>query len=264
MNTLSRRCFLASAPVGVVGVAGLAATQPASILDDTVLETYPGTPGDRASEFVAASHGRTDRVREMLAEDAGLAKAAWDWGFGDWESAIEAASHTGQIEIIELLIAHGARPTVFTLATLDAIDSVRPALESIPNIDNLEGPHSISLYRHAELGKADRVLDYLQNRGITDTNPFATERESAEKYFGTYAWSDESEDRFLVDWSERISSLRIKRPKKVARNLIPLGDHAFSPAGARHVKLRFEMSMNSISKLIIPWAGMTLEANRIS
>ena len=39
-----------------------------------------------------------------------LAKAAWDWGFEDWEDPLGAASHVGNHEIAEYLIGHGARP----------------------------------------------------------------------------------------------------------------------------------------------------------
>ena len=40
-----------------------------------------------------------------------LACATLDWGFGDWETALGAASHVGRPEIAEYLIANGAEPT---------------------------------------------------------------------------------------------------------------------------------------------------------
>lgn len=263
MSRITRRSLLASAPIGAAGIAGFASAKCLNINDDEIWESYPVTNASRASEFVGASHARIDRVREMLAEDAGLAKAAWDWGFGDWETAIGAASHTGQIEIIELLIAHGARPTVFTLATLDAIDAFRLVYEKIENVSDLEGPHSISLHSHARAGRAERVLEYLESKGISSSNPFEMEQAAAQPYFGTYTWGTGDADLFEVSWFDRMSSLAIQRPGAISRNLIPLGDHTFSPAGARHVRVRFELEDGLPRRLIVPWAGTTIRATRV-
>ena len=57
------------------------------------------------------AHGNVRRVRELVEDRPSLAKASWDWGFGDWEDALGAASHMGNREIAEYLIGHGARPT---------------------------------------------------------------------------------------------------------------------------------------------------------
>ena len=35
-----------------------------------------------------------------------LARASWDWGYGDWETPIDAASHVGNRAIAEFLIAN--------------------------------------------------------------------------------------------------------------------------------------------------------------
>jgi len=263
MSSLTRRTFLAAGPVGVWGAAALASGGRIRGEADTVGAEYPTTPADRAREFVGASHVKLDRVREMLAEDAGLAKASWDWGFGDWETAIGAASHTGRVDIIEVLIAHGARPTLFTMATLDQIDAVRSVLEHVPGAAALEGPHSISLYRHAEAGEAARVMEYLESKGLTPENPFRTEREIGEVYFGRYAWGPGEGERFVVDWFERQSAVSLVRPGHASRNLIPLGGHEFSPAGARHVRLRFEVEEGRAVRLIVPWAGTTLVGERV-
>ena len=261
MAQISRRLFMAATPAAL---AGIAHAQPAeSVIADAPDDLYPTTPADRASAFVGACHAQIDRVRDMLAEDAGLAKACWDWGFGDWESAIGACSHTGRLDIIELLIAHGARPTVFTLATLDRVDAIRDLLENVPDLETVEGPHSIALLRHARAGKAFRVLEYLAERGVVDTDPFAIEKAKAEPYFGSYAWGTNERDRFEVGWFERGSCLSIKRPGHNSRNLIPLGDSAFSPAGARHVRMQFDVEGGIPIRLHVSWQGSTVNATRI-
>ncbi|MBK7406230.1 MAG: hypothetical protein IPJ41_16900 [Phycisphaerales bacterium] len=225
---------------------------------------YPTTDSARAQEFVGASHARPDRVREMLAGDVGLTRAAWDWGFGDWETAIGAASHTGNKEILEILIGHGARPDLFTLATLDRVDAVRAVIEGVPGARGLEGPHSISLYAHAEAGEAQRVLEYLSSVGIGPTNLFETERGAVEPYLGEYTWGPGELDRFRIGWNERRSVATIERPGLPPRNMMPLGGHAFSPAGARHVVIRFGMEGERATLLSVEGFGTPLRAERLA
>jgi hypothetical protein len=45
------------------------------------------------AEFVGKAHGDLDRVQELLQEEPALVNAAWDWGGGDWETALGAAAH---------------------------------------------------------------------------------------------------------------------------------------------------------------------------
>ncbi len=261
MRTFSRRSFLAIGPgaaLAASAAAGAAANNPTEIP-----ATFPATISDRAREIVGASHARIDRVRELLAEDAGLAKAAWDWGYGDWESAIGAASHTGQKEIIELLLAHGARPTLFTLATLDQVDAVRAVLEHVPGAAALEGPHSISLYDHAWAGEAERVMEYLEAAGRHPPDPFTIAQADAEPYLGVYAWGTGEKDRFTVEWIQRRSRISLTRAGHFPINMIPLGGHRFSPAGARHVTIRFELADGRASRVTVPWSGVTVTAGRI-
>lgn len=256
MTPHTRRSFLTSGSLGCAALtSGAFAGFPVSTgpRQPTAPDEYfPTTTPDRAQEFVGACHFNRDRVETMLAEDPGLAKAAWDWGFGDWETAIGAASHTGQTAIIELLIAHGARPDLFTLATLDQVDAVRAIIESVPGTTTIEGPHSISLYRHAAAGKAARVMEYLKDKGLDSPDPFETDPDTAKPYPGTYEWSPVESDRFEVTWSDRASCLQLKRQGGVARNLIPLGNAQFSPAGARHLVLLFMLEGAQATQLLVP------------
>lgn len=109
-------------------------------------------------EFVGASHGDLDSVRAALDADPTLANAAWDWGDGDWESALGAAAHMGRRDIAELLLGHGARMDVFAAAMLDEVEIVRALL---PLQREARGPHGIPLRAHAEAGDAQRVLQLL-------------------------------------------------------------------------------------------------------
>jgi hypothetical protein len=114
-------------------------------------------------EFVGAAHGNIDRVRELLDEDSTMANATWDWGGGDWETALGAAAHTGRRDIAELLLAQGARVDVFAAAMLGQLDVVRAMLTVTPTALDHLGPHGISLADHAEAGgdEAAPVVAYL-------------------------------------------------------------------------------------------------------
>jgi hypothetical protein len=106
-------------------------------------------------EFVGAAHGDLDTVSASLQSDPTLANAAWDWGDGDWESALGAAAHMKRRDIAELLIAHGARIDIFAAAMLDEVEIVRALLALYPT--EPVGPHGIPLRAHA----GERVLELL-------------------------------------------------------------------------------------------------------
>ena len=254
----TRRSFLLASAGATAILAGPAGARPSRRPPG---DAYPTTDPERAREIVGASHAKLERVSELLAEDAGLAKAAWDWGFGDWETALGAASHTGRKDIIEVLLAHGARPDLFTLTTLDQVDAVRAVVESLPGARALEGPHSISLYAHARSGEAARVLEYFESVGIADANPFAVERERVTPYFGNYAWGD-GDRHFTVSWNDRRGTLDIARAGYSARSLMPVADHAFSPAGARHGGGGCGMEGHAAAALTGEGVGEVLRASR--
>src|SRR5712664_3024462 len=101
----------------------LAAQTPPPQPAATVPETFPTQPPALVREMVLVAHGNVKRVHELVEARPSLAKAAWDWGFGDWESALGAASHVGNRDIAEYLIAHGARPSIFSETMLGHLDA---------------------------------------------------------------------------------------------------------------------------------------------
>ena len=114
-------------------------------------------------EFVANAHGDLASVRAALDADPTLANAAWDWGGGDWETALGAAGHMDRRDIAELLLAHGARIDVFVAAMLGEVEIVRAILAAHPGTRQAPGPHGIPLRAHAEAGgqQARGVLELL-------------------------------------------------------------------------------------------------------
>ncbi|MEP0803934.1 MAG: ankyrin repeat domain-containing protein [Chloroflexota bacterium] len=114
-------------------------------------------------EFVGNAHGNLERVKELLAQEPALVNATWDWGGGDFETALGAASHMGRRDIATFLLERGARLDLFAAAMLGKLDIVQAALEAFPQAIHTPGPHGIPLITHAEAGgeEAKAVLEYL-------------------------------------------------------------------------------------------------------
>lgn len=102
--------------------------------------------------FVGNAHGDLDAVRAALDAEPRIANAAWDWGGGDWETALGAAAHMGRRDIAELLLEHGARLDIFAAAMLGDVEVVQAILAAHPESRNATGPHGIPLRAHAEAG----------------------------------------------------------------------------------------------------------------
>ncbi len=131
-------------------------------------EAKPRIELEKIEAFVGAAHGSFEAVKNMCESDPGLVNCAWDWGGGDWETALGAASHMGQRETAELLISKGARIDIFSAAMLGKIDVVKSLIAAYPALRNASGPHGIPLIVHAQAGgeHAEEVFNYLSQ--LTD------------------------------------------------------------------------------------------------
>ena len=117
------------------------------------------------NEFVGKAHNDLERVRELLTGEPALVNAAWDWGGGDFETALGAASHMGRRDIAMFLLERGARLDIFAAAMLGKLEIVKAALAEYPGLISTPGPHGISLVTHADMGggEAKGVLEYLKS-----------------------------------------------------------------------------------------------------
>ena len=131
-------------------------------------EKPPPIDSELVAEFVLKAHGDVGVVRQLLAQEPAIVNAAWDWGGGDWETALGAASHVGRRDIAEYLLEHGARMDVFAAAMLGETEIVRAMLDAQPELREARGPHGIPLLAHAEAGgeQAREVVDLLQAVGV--------------------------------------------------------------------------------------------------
>src|SRR5439155_26928611 len=113
---------------------------------------FPQQDPEVVKEMVKVAHGNLARVKELVSARPALARASWDWGYGDWEAAIDAASHVGNRPIAEYLIANGARPTIYTAAMMGQLGLVKGWIEAAPGVQRNRGPHGITLLAHARNG----------------------------------------------------------------------------------------------------------------
>ena len=127
------------------------------------MEPKPALDAKLVQEFVGNAHGDLNRVKELLAQESGLINATWDWGGGDFETALGAAAHMGRRDIALFLLEHGARLDIFAAAMLGQLDIVKAALTAYPDALKTPGPHGIPLIAHAQAGgeNAKEVLEYL-------------------------------------------------------------------------------------------------------
>lgn len=116
-------------------------------------------------EFVAKAHGDLARVQELLMQEPALVNASWDWGGGDWETALGAAAHMGRKDIANYLLENGARLDLFAAAMLGKLEIVKAVLEAYPRAIDVPGPHGIPLLAHAQAGgaEAQAVLEFLNS-----------------------------------------------------------------------------------------------------
>jgi hypothetical protein len=130
-------------------------------------EAPPPLRAELVQSFVGNAHGDLEAVHAALGRHPTLANASWDWGAGDWETALGAAGHMGRRDIAALLLAHGARLDIFVAAMLGETEVVRAVLSAHPELRHATGPHGIPLREHAEAGgeSARAVLALLDELG---------------------------------------------------------------------------------------------------
>ena len=116
--------------------------------------------------LVLNAHSDLDAVRAALDAEPRLVNATWDWGAGDFETALGAAAHMGRRDIALFLLEQGARLDLFAAAMLGYVAVVRAAIEASPAAVDTPGPHGIPLLAHAQAGgeHAREIVELLEAR----------------------------------------------------------------------------------------------------
>ncbi|KAA0955873.1 ankyrin repeat domain-containing protein [Sporosarcina sp. ANT_H38] len=121
--------------------------------------------GELVREFIIAAHGDFEEVKKLITQEPALLHSVMNWGSDDWESGLGAAAHTGNRDIAEWLLEHGARMDIFAAAMLGELSVVKAIVAIQPNVIAAPGPHGIPLIRHAQIGgeHARPVYEYLES-----------------------------------------------------------------------------------------------------
>lgn len=124
-------------------------------------------------DFVVYAHTDLDMVKKLVEKEPALVLATINWGAGDWESGLGAASHMGRRDTVEFLLEKGARIDIFCAAMMGLVDVVKAFITLQPKLIDAKGPHGFSLHFHAQVGgkEAEKVLDYLQSVKKIDLKP---------------------------------------------------------------------------------------------
>lgn len=286
-NTCSRRTLVKSSAFGLLAVAlpnvlfarKFSATNEVSAQDSPLFHRYPSIDDALVAEIVGASHFNFDRVKELVEHRPELARATWDWAFGDWETALGAASHVGRRDIAQLLIRHGARPDLFTFAMFGQYEVIKAAIEASPGIEAMEGPHGISLLSHAQAGMrtdygitlteaeleaSQQLITYLTGLGTAD--PKATNMElTAEamtKYLGDYRYGEGETDGFTVKLNMR-NQLSLGKLGKGGGSLYQKAPYVFTYNGTSSVEIRFAVENDRVLSLTVVEPDLTLKALKV-
>lgn len=283
--TPNRRHFVKSSVFGILAVSATSACastiQQSSITKgtsekDDLFYRYPSLDDESVSAVVGAAHSNLDKVKSLVNNRPELANAAWDWGFGDWESAIGAAAHMGRKDIAEFLMSHGARPDHFTFAMLGELDALKAMIAARPGLQKMPGPHGIPILQHAkhrfwhknmteeDKGKINATIAYLASLEGSDETAKNLETSAAEKemYVGMYRFGNQPEEIFEVKINSR-KMLSIGRKGTFGRALNRVGDNLFSPSGAPSVQIAFVVKDGQAISLTIHEPEPLVSANRV-
>ena len=234
---------------------------------------WPGFPRHDqklVAEVVGVAHFNEQRVKELVKAYPELVNACWDWGFGDWESPLGAASHTGQRGIAQFLLAQGARIDIFAAAMLGFTDVVKAFVTAQPGIQRTVGPHGISLLAHAKAGGklAADTIAYLEKLGDADAGlkvkPLTAE--GKQKYLGHF--SSKQPDLKLVcrlNKAERlVVDIQTSENQSNGRLIHYHGNDEFIPAGVPSVRIRFVLEKEKANSVTIRGSVPELTLQRTS
>ena len=278
----NRRFFIGSTALSIFGVLPFKGSSRTGLVspndvfkDGEVGPYYPSTSLADLREVVGAAHTQFDRVKELVQARPELAKASFDWGFGDVETALGAASHMGRKDIAELLIEYGARPDIYTFAMLGKLNAVQSMIEDMPGIQRIAGPHGFSLLFHArmrlrrenvegqEKKQQEELVKFLESLGDADPRAQSLDisEEEQKSYMGKYAFGDNDDEYFEVTLNSR-GSLYMSRGEYIGRVLNRVDNHIFAPSGGPSVRISFEMVDGQAASLTIHDPSPILTAHR--
>ena len=279
-NSISRRVVVKSSIFGFLAVSisnlifarNVSTTEHLDNSYEGFGKRFPSVEDEVVSEVVGVSHFDLDRLKILVNARPELARATWDWGFGDWESAIGAGSHVGRKDIVDYLLLKGARPDIFTYAMLGSYQIVKSMIELTPGIQQTMGPHGISLLSHVKNGisgnnnnteDSKKLLDYLTSLGNADGQTYQSiEEQDKQKYVGDYKYGNGEADGFTIKVNSR-KLVSLGRLGKNGGSLYKIGENKFIYNGAPSVVISFLIENDKVISLTVTEPNLTLTAKKL-
>jgi len=284
-NQLDRRTVLKTSTLAFLGLSfphliqannGVSHLGQASE-DGKIPMHYPNIDPKIIAEVVGKSHFDLERVKELVEKRPELSKSVWEWRFGDFESAIGAASHVGRRDIALYLLSKGARPTIFTFAMLGTFAVIKSVIESTPGIQKTTGPHGIGLLDHAYAGERmkdkmsaietnnlKQTIDYLESLGDANGEKYVeVGTEEQQKYLGNYKYGKGANEGFTVDINRR-KLLSLAPIGGFGGALYKIAENKFTYNGTPSVTISFEMQKEFVKSMTVSEPGFTVVAHKVS
>ncbi|HSF83005.1 MAG TPA: ankyrin repeat domain-containing protein [Anaerolineales bacterium] len=112
-------------------------------------------------EFVGAAHGDFDKVKRLIADHPHLISANASWH----ELAIEAASQTGRVDIVDFLLAAGARLDICTAVMLGDMEMTKKFLKTDSSLISARGAHGLPLMYYVAIRGNQEIARFLLEQG---------------------------------------------------------------------------------------------------
>lgn len=276
---MDRRTIIKNTSLGILGLAhwGLPEINLFRVSNyNDIPAYYPNIDPEVISTVVGKSHSDLEAVKKLVEARPELARSVWEWRYGDFESAIGAASHVGRRDIALYLISMGARPTIFTFAMLGAHQVVKSMVDFYPGIQSTMGPHGISLMDHAYAGERmknsmseaeiidlEKTIDYVKSlsnasgQRYLDISP-----EEQKKYLGDYKYGPGPEEGFTIQLNMR-KQLSLGPINGFGGGLYRIEEHNFIYNGAPSVIVSFSMEEEKVISLAVREPQLTVEAIKV-
>lgn len=238
---------------------------------------YPNINPEIIVDVVGKSHFDLEGVQKLVDKRPELARSVWEWRFGDFESAIGAASHVGRRDIALYLLSKGARPTLFTFAMLGSYDIVKATITSFPGIEKNMGPHGISLLRHAyagermkdkmsaiEIKNLKKTISFLESLEGSDGEKYIdVSPEEQKKFLGDYKYGTGENDGFSITINMR-KLLSLGSIGDFGGALYKTGKNTFIYNGVPSVSVTFEIENDIVKSLTITDPDTSIVAKKIN
>lgn len=232
-------------------------------------EGFPREDSKLVSQVVGLSHFDEAGVKKLVTAHPSLVNACWDWGFGDWETPLGAASHVGERGIAEFLLEQGARIDIFAAAMLGMTEVVQAFVTARPGVQRKLGPHGIPLLAHAEAGgeRATDTVAYLQSLGDAGKGYDVKELPAAlsEALLGKFA-SAETGVLLECRLNKRrrlVTDIQSGQIKTNAQLIHYIGENEFYPSGVPSVRLKFTIDAMKAKSVTIHAKAVELTLHRV-